>query len=87
MTGLKWQFRGSKEPTYLSDTRLSFGSNKGLSHFHRLSHAVKRCMAAEEWQMCLLTQMIFVGSKIKRGVSEMIMCTINFLRKLGFNIS
>ena len=45
VTGLKWHFRGIKEQTYLFDTRLPFGSNKGPSHFHRLSQAVRRSMA------------------------------------------
>lgn len=44
-TGLKWTFEGDKDPTYLFDSRLPFGSNVGPFIFHRLSQAVRRCMA------------------------------------------
>ena len=88
VTGLKWQFRGSKEPTYLFDTRLPFGSNKGPSHFHRLSQAVRRCMARRGMAgVVAYIDDFLVVAKSKEECQEMLMCLITLLRKLGFNIS
>ena len=88
VTGLKWQCRGSKEPTYLFDTRLPFGSNKGPSHFHRLSQAVRRCMARRGMAgvVAYIDDCLLVA-KSKEECQEMLMCLIKLLRKLGFNIS
>ncbi|XP_070173454.1 inositol 1,4,5-trisphosphate-gated calcium channel ITPR3-like [Littorina saxatilis] len=49
LDGIRNGFRvteeSEKKPTYLFDSRLPFGSNVGPSHFHRLSQAIRRCMA------------------------------------------
>ena len=78
MTGLKWQFRGSKEPTYLLDTRLPIGSNKGPSHFHRLSRAVRRCMARRGMAgvVAYIDDFLLVA-KSKEDCQNMLMCLIN----------
>ena len=36
--GLKWQFKGHKQFSYLVDTRFPFGASRAPGIFHRLTH-------------------------------------------------
>ena len=58
-TGLKWTFKGEREPTYMVDTRLPFGASKSPFIFTELSQAVRRIMAEKGFQILLFTLMIF----------------------------
>ena len=49
-TDLQWHFEGENKPTFLCDSMLPFGSNKGPSHFHRLSQAIRRCMLRKSFR-------------------------------------
>ena len=88
VTGLKWQFQGDTEPTYLFDSRLPFGSNVGPSHFHRLSQAVKRSMFRRGMDSVVAyIDDFFLAAASKEECENMLMCLIQLLRELGFNIS
>jgi hypothetical protein len=43
-TGLKWQFAGHNQPTYMYDTKLPFGASCSPGIFHRLTQSVNRMM-------------------------------------------
>ena len=44
ITGLQWQFEGTKSPVYLFDSRLMFGAAQAVGIFHRLSNSVVRML-------------------------------------------
>jgi hypothetical protein len=88
VTGLKWTFAGDKEPTYLFDSRLPFGSNVGPSIFHRLLQAVRRCMARRGMpSMVAYIDDFFLCAATKEECNDMLLSLIQLLRELGFNIS
>ena len=54
-TGLKWQFSGTTQPTYMYDTRLPFGAKKAPIVFHRLTQSVRRMMRRKGMIVLLCT--------------------------------
>ncbi|XP_070173464.1 uncharacterized protein [Littorina saxatilis] len=88
VTGLKWTFGADKHPTYLFDSRLPFGSNVGPSCFHRLSQAVRRCMARKGMKgLVAYIDDFFLTAETKEECQSMLLTLIRLLRELGFNIS
>lgn len=88
MTGLKWQFEGQPQPTYLFDTRLPFGSRLGPSIFSRLSQAVKRMMMRRGFNgLVVYLDDFWVVSKDYDTCKFIMTELISLLRKLGFRIS
>lgn len=88
VTGLKWTFSGDKQPTYLFDSRLCFGSAVAPSVFHRITQSVRRIMARKGMKavVCYLDD-FFIAAKTKAECQSMLMYLIHLLRELGFNIS
>jgi hypothetical protein len=88
VTGLKWTFESQTEPTYLFDSRLPFGSKVGPSVFHRLSQAIRRCMARRGMQAVVsYLDDFFLAAETKAECQRMLQALIRLLRELGFNIS
>ena len=88
VTGLKWTFKDDKDPTYLFDCRLPFGSNVGPSHFNRISQAVRRCMLRRGYVgVIAYIDDFLLTAPTEKECEEMLLTLIRILRKLGFNIS
>ena len=88
VTGLKWTFSNESQPTYLFDSRLPFGSNVGPAHFHRISQAVRRCMARRGMKgIVAYIDDFFLAAETKEECLNMLLVLIRLLRELGFNIS
>ena len=83
--GLRWKFDGSDTYTNLFDLRLPFGSKPGPCIFHRLSQAVKRCMARHGYD-CLVAYLddFLIVCETKEHA---LLLLIGLLRRLGFGIS
>ena len=87
-TGLQWHFEGENKPTFLFDSRLPFGSNKGPSHFHRLSQAICRCMLRKGFRgVVAYTDDFFIAAATYEEYRKWMDILIKLLRKLGFLIS
>lgn len=88
VTGLKWVFQGESEPRYLFDARLPFGSSCGPSHFHRISQAVRRCMARKGYSdlVAYIDDFLVVG-KTYDECNRALHALIKLVRQLGFHIS
>ena len=87
-TGLQWQFQGDSKPTFLFDSRLPFGSNKGPSHFHRLSQAIRRCMVRKGFKgVVAYIDDFFLAAPTFAECQKWMDILIKLLRKLGFLIS
>jgi hypothetical protein len=87
-TGLKWQFEGEKNFTYMSDTRLPFGARKSPAIFHRITQAVRRIMARRGFK-CLvvyLDDFLIAGPDFETCLAAYNML-ISLLRSLGFRIN
>ena len=67
-TGLKWAFKGEREPTYMVDTRLPFGASKSPFIFTELSQAVPRIMAEKRFPniVVYIDDFLIVESSYKR---------------------
>jgi hypothetical protein len=88
VTGLKWQFKGDKEVTYLFDSRLPFGASSAPSHFHRLSQAIARCMRRRGFQgIVAYIDDFLIAARTYRECNEALHCLIRLVRKLGFCVS
>ena len=86
-TGLQWQFEGENKSTFLFDSRLPFGSNKGPSHFHRLSQAIRRCMLRQSFRgVVAYTDDFFIAAATYEGCRKWMDILIKLLRKLGFSV-
>ena len=87
-TGLQWQFEGENKSTFLFDSRQPFGSNKGPSHFHRLSQAIRRCMLRQSFRgVVAYTDDFFIAAATYEECRKWMDILIKLLRKLGFLIS
>lgn len=87
-TGIRWTFKGDSAPTYLFDSRLPFGSNKGPSHFHRLSQAIRRCMARRGFNgVVAYIDDFFLAAPSYEECKYWMLILLRLIRKLGFNIS
>jgi hypothetical protein len=87
-TGLQWTFKNAKEPVYLFDTRLPFGSNKGPAIFHRLSQAIRRCMVRRGFQGTIAyIDDFFLCAPTYEECQHWMAVLIALVRKLGFLIS
>lgn len=87
-TGLKWHFEGQAEPVFLHDIRLPFGATKGPKIFHRLSQAVRRCMARRGFpNVVVYIDDFLVLAPTYKQCQDAMMCLVRLLRSLGFNIS
>ena len=96
--GLQWHFEGvnkptflfegENKPTFLFDNRLPFGSNKGPSHFHWLSQAIRRCMMRKGFRgIVACIDDFFIVAEIYEECRRWMDILIKLLRKLGFLIS
>ena len=96
--GLQWHFEGvnkptflfegENKPTFLFDNRLPFGSNKGPSYFHWLSHAIRRCMMRKGFRgIVACIDDFFIVAEIYEECRKWMDILIKLLRKLGFLIS
>jgi hypothetical protein len=87
-TGLQWLFSGETEPRFLFDSRLPFGSNKAVSHFHRLSQAIRRCMVRRGFTgIVAYIDDFFIAAPTYSECNKWMHVLIGLLRKLGFLIS
>lgn len=87
-TGLQWQFEGDREPTFLFDTRLPFGSNRGPQCFHRLSQAIRRCMVRRGFKGTVTyIDDFFLAAPTFAECKKWMLVLLQLLRKLGFRIS
>ena len=87
-TGLQWHFEGENKSTFLFDSRQPFGSNKGPSHFHRLSQAIRRCMLRQSFRgVVAYTDDFFIAAATYEECRKWMDILIKLLRKLGFLIS
>lgn len=87
-TGLQWTFQNAKEPVYLFDTRLPFGSNKGPAIFHRLSQAIRRCMVRQGFQGTVAyIDDFFLCAPTYDECQYWMTVLMRLVRKLGFLIS
>ncbi len=86
--GLKWQFEGEAQPTYLVDTALPFGSKWAPKIFHRLTQAVRRMMARRGFQnvVAYLDDFLIVEPTQARCLLAQ-NTLISVLRTLGFSIA
>ena len=67
---------------------LPFGSNKGPSHFHRLSQAIRRCMLRKGFRgVVAYTDDFFIAAATYEECRKWMDILIKLLRKLGFLIS
>lgn len=64
-TGLQWTFEGESKPTFMTDTRLPFGSRKAPSIFNRLTQAVRRMMARRGYVVVAYLDDFFLVSPTK----------------------
>ena len=88
MTGLKWIFKGNTEPTYLFDSRLPFGARKGPAIFHRISQAIRRCMARRGYkEMAAYIDDFLVVGRTFEECNKSLQELMKLVRKLGFYIS
>lgn len=88
VTGLKWKFHNDTHSTYMFDTRLPFGSCLGPSIFHRLSQAVRRCMARKGYKdVVVYIDDFLIVAPTYDTCNAALHCLIRLLRKLGFLIS
>lgn len=88
VTGIQWTFKGDSEPTFLFDARLPFGSNKGPSHFHRLSQAIRRSMIREGCNgIVAYLDDFFIAAPTFDECKYWMLELISLLRTLGFYIS
>lgn len=87
MSGLKWQFTGDQEFTYIVDTRLMMGASKAPSIFHRLSQAIKRGMERRGYKLvAYLDDFLLVAENYetcRQGQNTL----IALLRELGLSIA
>ena len=86
--GLKWQFKGHKQFSYLVDTRLPFGASSAPGIFHRLTQSVRRMMVKRGFHgiIVYLDDFLIIGQtyeECKRAFDTL--CEL--LVALGFTIS
>jgi hypothetical protein len=87
-TGLEWTFGTSNESCFLFDTRLPFDSNKGPSHFHRLSQAIRRCMVRRGFKgIVAYIDDFFIAANSYNECRYWMVELIRLIRKLGFYVS
>ena len=87
-TGLKWTFRGHDKPTFMVDTRLSFGARKSPMIFNELTQAVRRIMAAKGFHniVVYLDDFLVVEDSYESCKATMDVLR-RVLRELGFRIN
>ncbi|KAI8496689.1 amiloride-sensitive sodium channel [Branchiostoma belcheri] len=87
-TGLKWQFQGDCEYTFLVDKRLPFGARKAPEIFHRISQSVRRIMKRRGYHTILayLDDFLIIGATYEecRLAFETL---LELLQHLGFEIN
>jgi hypothetical protein len=87
-TGLKWTFGDATEPTYIFDTRLPFGSNKGPGIFNKLSQAIRRCMVRRGFRgLVAYIDDFFICAPTYEECKYWMDMLIRLVRKLGLLIS
>jgi hypothetical protein len=88
LTGIKWKFSGENHMSYMYDTRLLFGSNKGPGIFHRLTQSVRRMMKRKGFPnlVVYLDDFVYVDESFERCM-EAQQVLLSLLIKLGFRIS
>lgn len=88
VTGLKWHFKDDRQPTYLFDARLPFGSRCGPSHFHRLSQAVRRCMYRRGFKdLVVYIDDFLIVAQTEEDCEQALHCLLRLIRELGFCVS
>lgn len=87
-TGIQWTFKGDSQPTFLFDSRLPFGSNKGPGHFHRLSQAIRRGMKRKGFSgIVAYLDDFFIAAPTYEDCKYWMLVLLRLIRKLGFYIS
>ena len=87
-TGLQWTFSDNKNPCYLFDSRLPFGSNKGPGIFHRLSQAIRRSMVRKGFKGTVAyIDDFFITAATYDECNHWLSVLIRLVRKLGFYVS
>ena len=87
-TGLKWRFSGDTHDTYMTDTRLPFGSSRSPGIFNSLSQGVLSIMRKKGYFniVVYLDDYIFVCSSYEECQRTML-ALMRVLRELGFSIN
>ena len=88
LTGIKWQFDGEEDPSYLVDTKLPFGARKSPAIFHRLTQSVRRMMAGRGFKSVVvyLDDFLVIGDTREECFTAY-NTLISLLRDLGFYIN
>lgn len=87
-TGLQWIFEGDTKPTYLTDTRLMFGSSRAPYIFNKLSQAVKCIMASKGYRnIKVYLDDYFICESSFDQCLRTLNALLRILRQLGFQIN
>ena len=88
LTGIKWKFSGETRVSYMYDTRLLFGSNKGPGIFHKLMQSVRRMMERRGYPnlVVYLDDFVYIDKSYERCL-EAQHVLLSLLTRLGFQIS
>lgn len=87
LTGLSWEFEGSKKVTYMIDTRLPFGARMSPFIFNSLTQAVRKIMEREgHMVVAYLDDFLCIGKDAAQCQKTMIRLW-RLLRELGFAIN
>ena len=87
-SGIKWQFSGDAKPTYLTDTRLMFGSKLAPNIFHRISQAIRRIMCLR-YNIPIVAYLddFFIAAPSYEECNSSMQKLIDLLHRLGFDIA
>ncbi len=87
-TGLQWTFKGHKDPTFMYDTRLPFGSKRAPGIFHRLTQAVRRMMERRGYSAIIayLDDFLIIAPSYEE-CAEALGVLLRLLRSLGFAVA
>ena len=87
-TGLKWIFKGDCNPTYMVDTRLSFGASQSPYIFSTLTSKIRYMMAQRGFhRVCIYLDDFLCIEDTKERCIEALNTLIGLVRSLGFNIN
>lgn len=88
-TGLSWTFEGDTHPTFMCDTRLSFGARRSPFIFNTLTQAVREIMACnyDFPQIVAFLDDFLLIHPDKSACEQGVLKLIKLLRALGFAIN
>ena len=88
LTGLQWVFSGEKDPTFIKDVCLPFGSRLSPKIFNCLTQAVRRIMEKEkQGQLVAYLDDFLIIGKTYEECREVMEHLMQLLRTLGFSIN